>query len=49
MNTTLTVCAHCHQRNPTVRLRRIPLVGLRPLCDPCVTVMDRMGYGIRAA
>lgn len=46
---TLTPCAHCHARRNDVRLRRIPFVGLRPLCDPCTEAMNRMGYGVKAA
>lgn len=42
---TLGVCAHCHLRNSTTRLFRVPLVGWRPICDDCRPLMEARGYG----
>lgn len=42
-------CANCHQRHPSVRLYRIPFIGLRPLCEPCRQSLDAMGYSTAAA
>lgn len=42
----LVVCAHCRKRDDSVRLRRVPLLGFRPICDPCAEALDKMGYGL---
>lgn len=46
---TLGVCAHCHQRHPTVRLYKLVGVGYRQLCLPCFEALDRLGMNIRRA
>lgn len=40
-------CANCHKREPSVRLRRVPFVGFRPVCDPCADALNAMGYGVK--
>jgi hypothetical protein len=47
--TALVPCTHCHQRRQDVRLRRLPFIGLRPLCTDCVKALNELGYDIRDA
>jgi hypothetical protein len=42
-------CVICRERKPDVHLRRVPLLGLRPICEACVKALNAMGYGVRAA
>jgi hypothetical protein len=42
-------CRHCHERRRDVALRRVPFIGLRPLCTDCVKALNELGYDIRVA
>lgn len=49
MTLSVSPCTHCHRRDATVRLCRIPLVGVRPLCTQCRDALNALGMDIREA